>query len=109
MFETIYSKIVELEKVGDAIKKLFEDFCSIEYRDLDDETLQLLSRLEDKGYDCGLLAEELNDAVEMLDDAEIDDFTKIDPKKYIYWLYNSDTENNKVALIEELAFWNKGK
>ena len=109
MFNVIYNKIKELEKIGDSIGKLFEDFDAIEGKDLDDETLQLLSRLEDKGYDCDLLAEELNDAVERLDDAEIDDFSKIDPKKYIYWLCNSDTENNRVALTEELEFWNKGK
>jgi len=48
----------------------------------------------------------LQDNVKFLKEPK-NDFSEIDPKEYIQWLFNEDTENNKERLIEELYYWNK--
>ena len=105
------SKLEELKKVSDDVESLFQRFDGIEGKDIDDDTIELHGKLEDLGYTVNIIYDELGDEIDTLEDNMFKDldqehFSQINPKDYIYWLFNTDS-TNKDILIEELNYWNK--
>ena len=113
MLSDIRNKLEELKRISDDIESLFTTFDGIEGKDLDDDTVKLHSRLEDLGYSVNIAYDELGDMVDIIEDSDDDidseKFSQINPKDYIYWLFNTDLDNKKQELIDELSYWNSGR
>ena len=108
------SKLEELKRVSDDVESLFSTFDEIEGKDIDDDTVKLHGRLEDLGYSVNTAYDELGDIVDVIEDSydndiEPEKFSQINPKDYIYWLFNTDLDNKKQELIDELSYWNSGR
>ena len=74
----------------------------------------MLSEIINKLEEMSKLSDELGDMVDVFEDSfdnDIDSekFSQINPKDYIYWLFNTDTDGNSQKLIDELSYWNSGR
>ena len=73
----------------------------------------MLTKTRSKLEELKKVSDELGDAIDdiednMFKDLDQEHFSQINPKDYIYWLFNTDS-TNKDELIEELNYWNKDR
>jgi len=67
----------------------------------------MLSDIRDRLEDLISVVNEVETTLN--DDTDTSEFSQINPKEYISWLFNTDTDGKAQELIDELSYWNSGR